>query len=77
MLQRVGLYTKPSENSELGYKKLPCNFSSFSLMSENLEYALLKVPSLIENFVSCDRNTYKFLYVVYEKPEGYGQYSKY
>jgi hypothetical protein len=29
--------TKQSENSELGYNKLPCNFSSFSLMGESLE----------------------------------------
>jgi hypothetical protein len=66
MLQGVGLLTKQSENSELGYNKLPCNISS-----------LLKVLSLVENFVPYDRNIYKFLYVVYEKPEGYGQYSKY
>jgi len=37
MLQGVGFDTKQSENSELGYNKLPCNISSFLLISESLE----------------------------------------
>jgi hypothetical protein len=69
MLQGVGFDTKQSENSELGCNKLPCNFSSFSLTSESLEEALLKVPIWEENFVPYDRNMYKLPCVVYEKPE--------
>jgi hypothetical protein len=70
MLQGVEFDTAQSENNELGYNKLPCNFSSFSLMGQSLDSVLLKVPIWVENFVPYDRNTYKFLYVIYEKPKG-------